>query len=159
MTRARYNWSLIGQEYIQSEKPVTQTELARKHGVGRSTLAEYCRRENWLQQREDYWNDTRQKMRERGIEKQAETGLDTLGIMDSSIRSLADMIDNLTEDWQRRKENGEIKQLSANEIGNRLTTATNALDKAMRARELLTGGRAGYGSGQTLADILGAAHE
>lgn len=159
MTRTRYNWLLIGEEYVESEKPITQAELAKKHGVGRSTLAEYCRRENWLQQREDYWNDTKNEMRQRGIDRQAEAGLDTLKVMDDSIRALASMIEDLTGEWEKRKEDGGIKELTVNEIGNRLATATNALDKAMRARELLTGGGSGQGRQVTLADILGAAHE
>lgn len=68
MGKAYIKWDEVKAEYITTK--ISQRDLAKKHGIGSSILAEHCRKEGWVKLRKDYSNDCVRKATQKSAKKE-----------------------------------------------------------------------------------------
>lgn len=87
------DWEAIKSEYITTD--TSQSKLAKKYGVPRSTICKWCAREGWVEQREQYRAGVVQKTIER---RAREDSTQLLKLMDAASRITGIALDALADD-------------------------------------------------------------
>lgn len=59
------------QLYITSESLLTLKVLAQRSGLSLGTLVKHCQRDNWQSQREQFWYEVEQRVREKAVAERA----------------------------------------------------------------------------------------
>ncbi|MFO7948115.1 MAG: hypothetical protein R6V19_15020 [Armatimonadota bacterium] len=124
MPKRKADWEAVEREYVTGD--VTYAKLAEKHGVVASTVRSRGAKGNWGAKRDAYRDKVNtksiQKSQEKISEQISEIILDTAQINEDAVKRL----------------HREI--LDDDNVPNSLEGVANALDKALRTHEFLTGG-------------------
>lgn len=90
----RYDWDALRREYVTTD--ISTTALAEKHGIRYRTVADRCRKNGWVKDREAYRREVTVRTDEKVAEKTAENKSDILARVlvsaDISSQKIADIL-------------------------------------------------------------------
>ena len=133
---AAYDWDALRHMYVTADPALTVTELARREKVPVSTMTNHCTSDGWVSARERYWGEIAQRRREQAMQEHTLKGVASLDAIGASISALDSQIREMLAELAVR----DIQEVPTTKLLALTASATTALDKAVRARELLTGG-------------------
>lgn len=108
------NWSKIKSEYITSTD-TSYRKLSEKHGISYQAICRRSKDEGWIEQREQYMNNTVTKTINRISEKQVDRAANLVAVSDlllAKVKSLLEMDSEVLMDTQGMKHiSGVLKDI------------------------------------------------
>lgn len=132
---ARANWGRIRAEYVTGR--LGQRELAKKHGVSASQLAEHASKEGWVQRRREHRRKTAERAEQKAMERQAEDMADKLDDVRKAGDKLAALIAEVSEETSSLRV-GRTKKVDTRALRNLTGALKDVLDVIRDVNELPT---------------------
>lgn len=150
------DWSALKTYFAHHPGHITLKQFSMEKGVPLSTVERHSSEDHWFAERAVYNSAVATEMRTLGAKKEAKERVDLVESSYEIIGTLKDTIDKINARIQEEGFSGDVNDMEAHQLLERLSSLSTSFEKMARAINLLEGGIDARVQ-VTLADILGSA--